>query len=414
MRFLVAGLSVGVLVAGSAFAQSVISTHSGVVQYVEGRAFLGDKPVEPKFGQFPDIKENQEFRTEDGRAEILLTPGVFLRLGENSSIRMLSTRLTDTRVELLSGSAMVESNDVPKDNSIQLVYKKDAIQLQKQGLYRLDTEPARFQVFDGEAVVTDASGQLTLHGGKQTNLAGVLMAENFDHKADDQDALYRWSDRRASYVAQANVASAASASASSGGGYGGYGYNGLGYDALGYGGLGYGGLGYGGLGYGGLGFGGFGYNPAFLGGWAFNPLFGMYTYMPYSGFGYSPFGYTYYSPTTVAYAPSYGGSGYAYGGANRVAGLSGGSRLAGIATHRGAATGFTSSARSFSTARGSFGAARSSFGGGGGGGRASFAGAGLAWWWPCLVWRWRCDTPAAGTGKPTITFLLGCMLFTLP
>ncbi len=377
MRFLVAGLSVGVLVAGSACAQSVISTHSGVVQYVEGRAFLGDKPVDPKFGQFPDIKQNQEFRTEDGRAEILLTPGVFLRLGENSSIRMLSTSLIDTRVEVLSGSAMIESNDVPKDNSIQLVYKKDAIQLRKQGLYRLDTEPARFQVFEGEAVVTDPSGQLTLHGGKQTSLAGVLMAENFNHKADDQDALYRWSDRRASYVAQANVASAASASASSGGyGNGGYGYNGLGYDALGYGGLGYGGLGYSGLGYGGLGFGGFGYNPAFLGGWAFNPLFGMYTYMPYSGFGYSPFGYTYYSPTTVSYAPSYGGSGYAYGGANRVAGLSGGNRLAGIATHRGAATGFTSSARSFSTERASFGGARSSFGGGAG--RASFGGGGSA------------------------------------
>ena len=49
----------------------------------------------------------------------------------------------------------------------------------------------------------------------------------------------------------------------------------------------------------GVGFGGFGYNPAFLGGWAFNPIFGMYTYLPYSGFGYSPFGYTYYSPNTV-------------------------------------------------------------------------------------------------------------------
>jgi hypothetical protein len=107
---------------------------------------------------------------------------------------------------------------------------------------------------------------LTLKGGKQTNLAGVLMAENFDRKGDDQDALYRWSDRRASYVAQANVASAASAGNSyTGSGYSGYGYNGLGYN-------------------------GFGYNPGFLGGWAFNPMFGMYTYLPYSGFGYSPFG----------------------------------------------------------------------------------------------------------------------------
>src|ERR1700691_125868 len=238
MRFLVAGWSFGVLAAGSACAQYVISSHSGVIQYVEGRAYLADKPIEPKFGQFPDIKENQEFRTEDGRAEILLTPGVFLRLGENSSVRMLSTRLTDTRVEMLSGSAMIECNEMPKDNAVELVYKKDSIGLQKQGLYRLDTKPAHFQVFEGEAVVTDPSGQLTLKTGKQTNLAGVLMAENFGRKADDQDALYRWSDRRASYVAQANVASATSANASSGGygsygnygNYGGFGFGGLGYD----------------------------------------------------------------------------------------------------------------------------------------------------------------------------------------
>jgi hypothetical protein len=348
MRFLVAGWSFAVLAAGSACAQAVISSHSGVVQYVEGRAFLGDKPVEPKFGQFPDIKENQEFRTEDGRAEILLTPGVFLRLGENSSIRMLSTRLVDTRVEVLSGSAIVESNEIPKDNAIELLYKKESIRLQKQGLYRLDSEPARFQVFEGEAVVTDPSGQLTLHNGKQTNLGGVLMAENFDRKADDQDALYRWSDRRASYVAQANVASASSANAS-GGGYGNYGGYGYGFAGLGSG----------------LGFGGFGYNPLFLGGWAFNPMFGMYTYMPYSGFGYSPFGYTYYSPSTVWFAPSAGGSGYAYGGgASRIAGLSGASRLAEVATHRGATSGLTANARGSSSG---FGGHASGFSAGGGG-----------------------------------------------
>jgi hypothetical protein len=348
MRFLVAGCSVGVLMAGSACAQYVISSHSGVVQYVEGRAFLAGQPIEPKFGQFPDIKENQEFRTEDGRAEILLTPGVFLRLGENSAIRMLSTRLVDTRVEVLSGSAIIESNEIPKDNAIELVYKKDSIRLQKQGLYRVDTEPARFQVFEGEAAVTDPSGQLTLHGGKQTNLAGVLMAENFNRKAEDQDALYRWSDRRASYVAQANVAAASSASGS---GYGGYGYGG-GYGS-GFAGLGYGlgsGYGYPGSAY-----------PGYLGGWAFNPMFGMYTYMPYSGFGYSPFGYTYYSPTTVVYAPSSGGSGYSYGGASR--GLAGSTRMANVATHRGASSGLAASARS---GGGFSGGHAASFGGGGG------------------------------------------------
>src|SRR5277367_3716741 len=95
-----------VFVAGSAFAQQVISAHSGVIQLVEGKAYLNDKAIETKFGQFPEIKNGQEFRTELGRAEILLTPGVFLRMGENSSVKMVSNLLTDTRVELLKGSVI--------------------------------------------------------------------------------------------------------------------------------------------------------------------------------------------------------------------------------------------------------------------------------------------------------------------
>jgi hypothetical protein len=314
MRFLLAGCSLAVLAAGSACAQAVISVHAGIVQYVEGRAYLNGEVVEPKFGQFPDIKENQEFRTEEGRAEILLTPGVFLRLGENSSIRMLSTRLTDTKVEILSGTAMVECNDVPKDNSIQAIYKGNAIRFEKQGLYRIESQPARLRVYEGQAVVTDSAGQLTLRGGKETGLAGVLLAESFDRK--DQDALYSWSDRRAAYVAQANVASA---SAVSNNGYSGYGGGYGGYNLFGSNGLGYG--------------------PSFLGGWAFNPTFGMYTYMPYSGFGYSPFGYTYFSPSTVAYAPMYGNAYTTNTSSNRVSGLTGaGSRMANVAgTNRGSA-----------------------------------------------------------------------------
>jgi hypothetical protein len=297
MRFLAVGCSLA-LMAGSAYAQYMISAHAGVVQYVEGRAYLNDQVVEPKFGQFPDIKENQEFRTEEGRAEILLTPGVFMRLGENSAIRMLSTRLTDAKVEVVSGSAVIECSDVPKDNAVQAVYKGNAIRFEKQGLYRIDSDQARFRVYEGEAIVTDSSGQLIVKGGKETNLSGVLLAEGFDRK--DQDALYSWSDRRAAYVSQANIVSANTVSNNgySGGGYGLFGSSGAGY------------------------------GPSFLGGWMFNPMFGMYTYMPYSGFGYSPFGYTYYSPYTVGYAPVFS-SPYTSNSPNRVSGITGTSRMGG-------------------------------------------------------------------------------------
>ena len=261
MRFRTAGLAFGVVAAVSAYGQYVISAHSGIVHSVDGQAFLDNKQVEPKFGQYPEIKENQEFRTEDGRAEVLLTPGVFLRMGQSSAIRMVSNQLTDTRVEILKGSVMVECEDIPKDNSIMLLYKDSTMLLVKHGLYRVETDPAKFQVYDGEAIVKGASGQLTLKGGKQTALDGVLMATNFDKK--DTDALYNWSSRRASYLAKANVSSAMGLTNSS----------------------------------------------WTSSGWYWNSLFGLYTFVPYRGTFYSPFGYGFWSPYTVVY---YYNPGYAY------------------------------------------------------------------------------------------------------
>jgi hypothetical protein len=275
MRLPLVGLAIGVLLSGSAFAQYVISAHSGVVQSVDGDAYLADQKVQQKFGQFPEIKENQEFRTEAGRAEILLTPGVFLRMGENSSIRMVSNKLTDTRMEVLGGSVMVECDDVQKndakDNVVMLLYKGNTMLLEKHGLYRVDADPARFQVYEGEAVVKGDSGQVTLKSGKETSLTGVLMAESFDKKATDD--LYLWSSQRSAYLAKASASSAMTLHNSPGGSY----------------------------------------SP-----WQFNPMFGMFTFVPYGGIAYSPFGWGFWSPYSVLnsyYSPLYGyGYGYGYVG----------------------------------------------------------------------------------------------------
>src|SRR5712664_4112631 len=95
-------LSASVLIAFAGLpvlAQSVISAHSGLIHYVEGRVLLDGKPVEVKLTAFPELKEKMELRTEDGRAEVLLNPGVFLRLGENSAVRMVTNKLSDSQME---------------------------------------------------------------------------------------------------------------------------------------------------------------------------------------------------------------------------------------------------------------------------------------------------------------------------
>jgi hypothetical protein len=140
-----------VLFLGTASAQSVISAHSGVIQYVEGSVLLDGKQVAPKFAEFPDVKTGQTLAADDGRAEVLLTPGVFLRLAENSSFRMASNKLSDTRIEILTGSVLVEVGELLPDNVITLQFHDAQVALLKKGLYRVDADSAALRVYNGEA-----------------------------------------------------------------------------------------------------------------------------------------------------------------------------------------------------------------------------------------------------------------------
>jgi hypothetical protein len=262
-------LAVVLLGAGSAWSQAVISAHSGVIQYVEGQVTVDGNAVQPKFAEFPDVKPGQSLADEDGRAEVLLTPGVFLRVAEASSFRMLSNKLADTRVEILTGSALVEVGELLADNAITLQSHDAQIAVLKKGLYRIDAnDPARLRVYEGEARVTSGSQTITARRGQEVKFDTALEARGFDTKSTD--AFYRWSARRAEYVAEANVSAAKSVSDR------GSGYSGSGYAH---------------------------------GSWAWNPYFGQFTYLPGNGIYYSPFGWAYYSPGFVGYyyAPVYAG-----------------------------------------------------------------------------------------------------------
>src|SRR5271155_1212686 len=138
-----------------ALAQSVISAHSGLIHFSDGSVFLDDQRVEQKTGKFGQMNNGSELRTEDGRAEVLLTPGTFLRVGANSAIRMLSNQLDDTRVELLSGSAVLnQGSDTLASTSVTILYNLDQARIKQPGRYRFDSEPPQVKVESGDAEVT--------------------------------------------------------------------------------------------------------------------------------------------------------------------------------------------------------------------------------------------------------------------
>ena len=201
-----------------AAAQSVISAHSGLIHFSEGSVFLDDQRVEQKTGKFGQMNNGSELRTQDGRAEVLLTPGTFLRLGANSAIRMVSNQLDDTRVELLSGSAMLDQGtDTLADTAVTILYNLDEVHIKKAGRYRFDSEPPQVKVESGDVEVIADGKSVEAGAGYVVPFEGKLTARKLlnDSQLNDSgsnkagDDLQNWDEARNNSVAESNTDAAA-------------------------------------------------------------------------------------------------------------------------------------------------------------------------------------------------------------
>jgi len=121
---------------------AAIPAHPGVLNYVEGQARIDGRDVSCSNVGTADVQQGQVIETANGKAEILLTPGVFLRLGDNSAVRMDSTSLIDTRVAVLNGRAMIEADNLQKNNNIRVLDNGAVARLEKNGLYSFASSPA--------------------------------------------------------------------------------------------------------------------------------------------------------------------------------------------------------------------------------------------------------------------------------
>ena len=251
-----------------------ISARPGALNYVEGHAFLNGRPVSEKSLRSVFLNANDTLSTDLGKAEVLLTPGVFLRIGDNSAVKMISPSLTGTQVEVTRGEAMVEAAGLMKDNDIQILDQNGTARIEKDGLYRFVAgNPGTAAVIEGKAEVSFGGKTIELGKNHEAAMETPLRSEKFDAKQADD--LYAWSNVRSEYGAAASYQSAQNVSLDNYGGWGG--------------------------GWGGYGFTGFG-GP----GWFWNNGFNSYAWLPGSGAFYSPFGWGFYSPGLIGYAPVVG------------------------------------------------------------------------------------------------------------
>jgi hypothetical protein len=188
--------------------QSVISARSGVVHFFEGSVYLRDQPLEPHPGKFQMLAPGDELRTTQGSAELLLTPGVFLRMGQKSTIRMLANNLADTRVELLAGSAIVGSDEPNANTSVTLICRNWKVHFLQEGTYRIDSEPPRLWVDKGKAEVSaeGTAAPVSVEQGMNLPFAAVLVPERSVNEPADE--LSDWSKGRSESISADNAIAA--------------------------------------------------------------------------------------------------------------------------------------------------------------------------------------------------------------
>lgn len=250
----------------------------GTVNYVEGQVTLGGQSLDAKAIGSTIVNAGQSISTQSGKVEVLLTPGVFFRLGSDSSAKMVSSGLTNTEMELDRGQAMLEVAELHPENNLRIKETGLTARIEKTGLYGFDLDGGVLRVFEGKAEVHTGNRQETVKSGHQLTIGdnGSLMVKKFEKKEYETGDLYSWSSLRSAYEAEANINEASY--------YAQYGWMPGG--------------------------------PLWWGsGWYWDPWFAAYTFLPGDGIFYSPFGWGFYSPWWVHAAPFYG-YGYGYGHIN--------------------------------------------------------------------------------------------------
>jgi hypothetical protein len=186
--------------------QFIISAKAGLVNAVEG-------PVNVQVHE--QVPAEALIQTAPrGQVEILLNPGSFLRLGENSEAVLDSVELTNIAIRILTGSAIIESSSVEKDSPIRVTDGSLSVLITAPGLYKFSANTA--SVLDGELRTEDFAHSIS-KGWEIRATTGDQGTSYDEAKLDSSEPvspLEQWSGDRSQQIASAAGRSSETDSAS--------------------------------------------------------------------------------------------------------------------------------------------------------------------------------------------------------
>ncbi|MGQ0761744.1 MAG: FecR domain-containing protein [Acidobacteriota bacterium] len=184
-----------------------ISAKAGGVNTVVGRVRVTRNEQQPQVLTSTDNLAAGETVTTavSSNAEILLNPGSYFRLGENSEFQFEDISLDHLRLRLMKGSAIIEATGVADmDLGIKVATEHGEFTILRSGVYRIDVRPgfAEMAVKKGRASFGPNKTDI-VKGGKVVTLTNGVAAVAKLNKG--KDAFDAWSKQRAELLAQANA-----------------------------------------------------------------------------------------------------------------------------------------------------------------------------------------------------------------
>ncbi|MBC8032471.1 MAG: FecR domain-containing protein [Pyrinomonadaceae bacterium] len=190
----------------------VISARAGGVNAVTGRATVRGRGT----GEWQqlmiteDLERGDVVKTgQDGRVEVLLNPGSYMRLAENSEFELSNNSIENLEVRLIRGTAIMEVTGADDTELlINVTTPHTRMAIVRRGLYRVNVVPG-----DATELIV-RKGRVMLEGFHTKIKGGDKVVISSGHtfsvarlnKADKKnvDTFEVWSKQRAETVAQAN------------------------------------------------------------------------------------------------------------------------------------------------------------------------------------------------------------------
>jgi hypothetical protein len=184
-----------------------ISAKAGGVNAVMGRVMVA------RVGQAPQLLSNQDDLVAGdvvttgaaSQTEVLLNPGSYLRVAENSEFIMVDNSLNNLLIKLVKGSVIVEATGMDNlDLRIAIATDRERLTIIRPGIYRINAQTGvtELLVRKGRVAIGDNPREIVKGGKKLAFSDGSALTAKLEKR--DKDEFDNWSKVRGETLARAN------------------------------------------------------------------------------------------------------------------------------------------------------------------------------------------------------------------